>query len=154
MSRYAYNLRHLYHWIHSLGIGVQVHNGLLQAAHAKSKPGGLRGGGRLVSVSAVVTLVRTFSLACDMKGRDPRHASRCSEQCITMNSRQGMHVMVSDHIFFIILHNRITYSHFSPIWSSYIFILLGTYLPNSKTDMLAGNQTKVHVEMIISCPFS
>ncbi|OWR48445.1 hypothetical protein KGM_204402 [Danaus plexippus plexippus] len=36
-----------------------------------------------------------FSLACDMKGRDSSHASRCSEKCITMNSRLGLHVMGS-----------------------------------------------------------
>lgn len=37
----------------------------------------------------------TSSLVCDMKGRDPTHLSRCFEQCIIMNSRQGMHVTVS-----------------------------------------------------------
>lgn len=39
-----------------------------------------------------------FSLVCDMKGRDPQHASRCFEQCISMNSRQGTHVTVSTFI--------------------------------------------------------
>ncbi|KAJ0181116.1 hypothetical protein K1T71_003201, partial [Dendrolimus kikuchii] len=39
------------------------------------------------------TSIRKFSLACDMKGRDPLYASRCFEKCITMNSRQGTLVM-------------------------------------------------------------
>lgn len=73
-------------------MGKLLRRTMSQVAHAGRC--GRRGGWLSVSAGFTGRPLR-FSLACDMKGRDPLHLSRCFEQCINMNSRQGMHVTVS-----------------------------------------------------------
>lgn len=74
-------------------IYVEKNNGLLASADSL-RMRGMRSGGCAVFQPAIFAQFE-FSLTCDMKGRGPSYASRCFEQCITMNSRKEMYVTVS-----------------------------------------------------------